>query len=364
MRRRRGRRRARPLRVRGGPVGRRRHLRLVRRAPPCRRRSTSSRGSAGLRRASTCSKTQAAALRPGESGLLALDWWNGNRSVLVDAELARAARRADARDAPAEIYRALIEATAFGTRVIVDAFERPACPSTDRGLRRPAGAQPAADADLRRRARARVGVAASQKAPALGAAMFGAVAGGASARSWRRQSGWPRPSPRHTSRTPEPARVRRALCGVRAPPRSLRPRRRRRDEDAEAHSRRDEGSGWPETLRQVEAHAREVAAGLGAQPAVPVRMVHADVLGRPIGVAASQNAPALGAAMFGAAAGGACRSIGEVSERMAAVAAGTYLPVNRRSSYQGGEVDPGALGHTLGRPFLTAFLARADQDSR
>ena len=77
-------------------------------------------------------------------------------------------------------------------------------------------------------------------------------------------------------------------------------------------------------------------------------MVHADVLGRPIGVAASQNAPALGAAMFGAAAGGACRSIGEVSERMAAVAAGTYLPVDRRSSCQGGEVDPGALGHTLG----------------
>ena len=108
----------------------------------------------------------------------------------------------------------------------------------------------------------------------------------------------------------------------------------------------------PETLRQVEAHAREVAAGLGAQPAVPVRMVHADVLGRPIGVAASQNAPALGAAMFGAAAGGACRSIGEVSERMAAVAAGTYLPVDRRSSYQGGEVDPGALGHTPGEAFL------------
>ena len=42
---------------------------------------------------------EAAALRPGESGLLALDWWNGNRSVLVDADLRGPARRDDARDA-------------------------------------------------------------------------------------------------------------------------------------------------------------------------------------------------------------------------------------------------------------------------
>ena len=42
---------------------------------------------------------EAAGLRPGESGLLALDWWNGNRSVLVDADLRGLLRRDDARDA-------------------------------------------------------------------------------------------------------------------------------------------------------------------------------------------------------------------------------------------------------------------------
>ena len=53
--------------------------------------------------------------------------------------------------------------------------------------------------------------------------------------------------------------------------------------------------------------------------------MYADVLRRPIDVAASQNAPALGAAMFGAVAGGACSSIAEASERMATPAVGTYL---------------------------------------
>jgi L-ribulokinase len=63
--------------------------------------------------------------------------------------------------------------------------------------------------------------------------------------------------------------------------------------------------------------------------------IYADVLGRPIGVAVSQNAPALGAAMFGAVAGGACGSIGEASERMAAPAAETYLPDDRsRHAYE------------------------------
>ena len=52
-------------------------------------------------RASTSTPSSSArrrALRPGESGLLALDWWNGNRSILVDADLTRPARRRDARD--------------------------------------------------------------------------------------------------------------------------------------------------------------------------------------------------------------------------------------------------------------------------
>ncbi len=66
---------------------------------------------------------RAAALAPGESGLLALDWWNGNRSVLVDAGLTGLLLGLRLATRPAEIYRALIESTAFGTRQIIEAFE-------------------------------------------------------------------------------------------------------------------------------------------------------------------------------------------------------------------------------------------------
>ncbi len=66
---------------------------------------------------------QATALKPGASGLLALDWWNGNRSVLVDADLTGLLLGLRLATRPEEIYRALIEATAFGTRQIIEAFE-------------------------------------------------------------------------------------------------------------------------------------------------------------------------------------------------------------------------------------------------
>ncbi|MCC6485304.1 MAG: ribulokinase [Armatimonadetes bacterium] len=65
---------------------------------------------------------KAAQLRPGESGLLALDWWNGNRSVLVDADLTGLLVGCTLNTRPEEIYRALIEATAFGTNIIIEAF--------------------------------------------------------------------------------------------------------------------------------------------------------------------------------------------------------------------------------------------------
>jgi len=65
----------------------------------------------------------AAALRPGESGLLALDWNNGNRTVLVDQRLAGLLVGQTLYTAPAEIYRALIEATAFGALTIINRFE-------------------------------------------------------------------------------------------------------------------------------------------------------------------------------------------------------------------------------------------------
>lgn len=65
----------------------------------------------------------AAALAPGETGLLALDWNNGNRTVLVDQRLTGLILGQTLQTRPEEIYRALIEATAFGARVIIERFE-------------------------------------------------------------------------------------------------------------------------------------------------------------------------------------------------------------------------------------------------
>jgi L-ribulokinase len=123
---------------------------------------------------------KAATLRPGENGLLALDWWNGNRSILVDADLRGLLVGMTLATRPPDIYRALVEATAFGTRVIVDAFESAGVPVSRivacGGLpeRNKLLMQIFADVTGRE-----IAVAASRQAPALGAAMFGAVAAGA-----------------------------------------------------------------------------------------------------------------------------------------------------------------------------------------
>jgi L-ribulokinase len=74
---------------------------------------------------------RAAALKPGQSGLLALDWWNGNRSILVDADLTGLLMGLRLSTKPEEIFRALIEATAFGTRQIIEAFESQGIPVKD-----------------------------------------------------------------------------------------------------------------------------------------------------------------------------------------------------------------------------------------
>jgi L-ribulokinase len=122
---------------------------------------------------------EAARLAPGQSGLLALDWWNGNRSVLVDVDLSGLLLGATLATRAPDIYRALIEATAFGTRVIVDGFEAAgvavneivACgglPDRNRLLM-----QIYADVTGRQ-----IAVAASSQTPALGSAMFAAVAAG------------------------------------------------------------------------------------------------------------------------------------------------------------------------------------------
>ena len=65
----------------------------------------------------------ASKLLPGESGLLALDWHNGNRTVLVDQRLTGGIIGLTLQTTPADMYRAWIEATAFGSRVIMERFE-------------------------------------------------------------------------------------------------------------------------------------------------------------------------------------------------------------------------------------------------
>jgi L-ribulokinase len=66
---------------------------------------------------------KAAKLKPGQSGLLALDWNNGNRTVLVDQRLTGLILGQTLHTKPEEIYRALIEATAFGALAIINRFE-------------------------------------------------------------------------------------------------------------------------------------------------------------------------------------------------------------------------------------------------
>jgi L-ribulokinase len=122
---------------------------------------------------------RASGLRPGESGLLALDWWNGNRSTLVDAELSGLLVGATLGTRPEHVYRALVESTAFGTRVISDALVAGGVPVTrvvaGGGLtRNPLLLQIYADV-----LGIDVEVAGAPQASALGAAMLGAVAAGA-----------------------------------------------------------------------------------------------------------------------------------------------------------------------------------------
>ncbi|HMB94229.1 MAG TPA: ribulokinase [Rhodothermales bacterium] len=66
---------------------------------------------------------EAERLQPGESGLLALDWHNGNRTVLVDQRLTGLILGLTLHTTPAEMYRAFVEATAFGARVIMERYE-------------------------------------------------------------------------------------------------------------------------------------------------------------------------------------------------------------------------------------------------
>jgi L-ribulokinase len=111
--------------------------------------------------------------------LLALDWWNGNRSTLVDADLSGLLLGMTLTTSAPEIYRALIEATAYGTRKIIEAFERSGLPIHDLVA---AGGLPEKNAllvqiyaDVSGKP---IALSGSPQAPALGSAMHAAVAAG------------------------------------------------------------------------------------------------------------------------------------------------------------------------------------------
>ncbi len=122
----------------------------------------------------------AAKLGPGGSGLLALDWWNGNRSVLVDADLTGLLVGMSLQTTPVDIYRALIEGLAFGLRTIIDTFDRHGV-RIDRivacgGLAEKNRLFMQVVSDVCGRP---IQIARSAQAPAVGSAIFGAVAAGA-----------------------------------------------------------------------------------------------------------------------------------------------------------------------------------------
>ena len=122
---------------------------------------------------------KAAAQEVAEHGLLVLDWHSGNRSVLVDHELSGMIVGQTLATRPEDIYRALIEATAFGTRTIVEAFNEAGVPVREfvvaGGLIKNALLMQIY-ADVLNMP---LSVVSSEQAPALGSAIHAAVAAGA-----------------------------------------------------------------------------------------------------------------------------------------------------------------------------------------
>lgn len=121
----------------------------------------------------------AARQRVGQHGLIALDWHSGNRSVLVDHELSGLVLGQTLATTPEDIYRALLEATAFGTRMIVETFIASGVPVNELviagGLMRNALLmQIYADVTG-----LPLSLATSSQGPALGSAIHAAVAAGA-----------------------------------------------------------------------------------------------------------------------------------------------------------------------------------------
>jgi L-ribulokinase len=122
---------------------------------------------------------EAAKLKPAQTGLLALDWNNGNRTILVDVRLTGLLVGQTLHTEPHEIYRALVEATAFGALAIIDRIEENGVPIHEivncGGLAVKNKLLMQIYADITGRP---MKVSKSEQTPALGAAMFGAVAAG------------------------------------------------------------------------------------------------------------------------------------------------------------------------------------------
>jgi L-ribulokinase len=119
----------------------------------------------------------AAKLKVGESGLLALDWNNGNRTILVDVRLTGLLVGQTLHTTPPEIYRALMEATAFGALTIIDRIEKYGVSISEvvncGGLAAKSPLLMQIYADVTGRP---MKISRSDQTPALGAAIFGAVA--------------------------------------------------------------------------------------------------------------------------------------------------------------------------------------------
>jgi L-ribulokinase len=124
----------------------------------------------------------AAKLKPGESGLLALDWNNGNRTILVDVRLTGLLVGQTLHTQPHEIYRTLIEATAFGALAIIDRIEEYGVAIKEivncGGLASKSPLLMQIYADITGRP---MKISRSEQTPALGAGIFATVAAGKSA---------------------------------------------------------------------------------------------------------------------------------------------------------------------------------------
>ncbi|AWB93666.1 ribulokinase [Aeromicrobium chenweiae] len=124
--------------------------------------------------------TQLAARQPvGAHGLVALDWHSGNRSVLVDHELTGLVLGQTLATRPEDVYRALIEATAFGTRTILTAFEEAGVPVDDLVIAGGLSKNHLLMQIYSDVTRMPLSVIGSEQGPALGSALHAAVAAGA-----------------------------------------------------------------------------------------------------------------------------------------------------------------------------------------